>query len=100
MNKAQLVEAVSNKTDITKSDVERILTAIVDTIKETVQSRDQVQLIGFGTFKAQDKKATTVRNPQTGETIKVPAKTVPKFVPGSAFKELVNTKPKNSKKKK
>ena len=99
MNKAELISAVSAKTEITKADVERILNATVDTVKETVQAGEDVQLIGFGTMKAVNKKATTARNPKTGETIKVPAKRVPKFVPGTAFKELVNTKPKKSKKK-
>lgn len=99
MNKTDLIAKVSEKTEITKKDVERMLNATLETVQEEVQAGEQIQIIGFGTMKAVDKKATTARNPKTGETIKVPAKRVPKFVPGAAFKELVNTKPKKSKKK-
>ena len=99
MNKTDLIAKVSEKTNFTKKDVEAMVTATLETVQEAVQAGDQVQIIGFGTMKAVDKKATTARNPQTGETIKVPAKRVPKFIPGSAFKELVNTKPKKKAKK-
>lgn len=92
MNKKQLIEVVSNDTGVTKSDVERILNSIVETTKKTVVAGDTVQLIGFGTFKAVDKKATTARNPKTGETIKIKAKRVPKFVVGTAFKDAVASK--------
>ena len=92
MNKSQLVSAVSDKTDITKSDVEVVIASVINTIEDAVKSGDQVQLIGFGTFKPIKRAARTGKNPQTGKTMKIPAKIVPKFVPGSKFKNMVNTK--------
>ena len=92
MNKSQLISAVSDKTDITKSDVEVVIASVINTIEDAVKSGDQVQLIGFGTFKPIKRAARTGNNPQTGKTMKIPAKIVPKFVPGSKFKNMVNIK--------
>ena len=90
MNKAQLVEQLANETKVTKADCERILDHTIDYIKKAVKKGDDVTLVGFGTFTRSKRKARTGRNPQTGEAIKVPACTVPKFRPGKAFKEFVN----------
>ncbi len=92
MNKSQLVSAVSDKTDITKKDVEVVIASVIDTIEDAVKSGDPVQLIGFGTFKSIKRAARTGKNPQTGKTMKIPAKVVPKFVPGAKFKDMVNSK--------
>lgn len=94
MNRAELVDAViasAKETDVvSKAQAERMVVAVFDTIKATVASGDEVAIANFGTFKSVSKKETTARNPQTGETIKVPAKTAPKFVPGKGFKDAVN----------
>jgi DNA-binding protein HU-beta len=67
--------------------------AVFEVIGDAMQSKDKVQLIGFGTFQTSERKARTGRNPQTGETIKVAACTVPAFKAGKGLREKVNTKP-------
>lgn len=90
MNKAQLVEQLASEIEITKADCERVLDSTLDLIKKSVKKGDDVTLVGFGTFTRSKRKARMGRNPQTGEAIKVPACTVPKFRPGKAFKEFLN----------
>lgn len=90
MNKAQLVETLASELEVTKADCERIIDGTLDAIKKAVKKGDDVTLVGFGTFTRSKRKARTGRNPQTGEAIKVPACTVPKFRPGKAFKEFLN----------
>jgi DNA-binding protein HU-beta len=89
MNKAQLIEHVSRSTQLTKTDAETILNAALETIKRTVKKGDDVTLVGFGTFTRTKRKARAGRNPQTGEEIKIPQMTVPKFRAGREFKEAV-----------
>ncbi len=90
MNKAQLVEQLASEVSITKADCERLIDTMIETIKKTVKKGDDLTLVGFGTFTRSKRKARTGRNPQTGEAIKVPACTVPKFRPGKAFKDFLN----------
>ena len=90
MNKAQLVEQLAAEVSITKADCERVIDTAIEAIKKSVKKGDDVTLVGFGTFTRAKRKARTGRNPQTGEAIKVPACTVPKFRPGKAFKEFLN----------
>ena len=90
MNKAQLVEQLAAEVNITKADCERVIDTAIEAIKKSVKKGDDVTLVGFGTFTRAKRKARTGRNPQTGEAIKVPACTVPKFRPGKAFKEFLN----------
>jgi DNA-binding protein HU-beta len=89
MNKAELVDFIANKTGLTKKDVNHVLDAMIEAVVETVSSDDSVTLTGFGTFLSVHRKATTKRNPKTGEKVNVPAKNVPKFRPGKSFKESV-----------
>lgn len=98
MNKSELIETLASKTGVTKTDAAKIVAAFTETVTETLASGDSVQLIGFGTFKPVAKAAKTCRNPKTGETVKVPAKTVAKFQVGGTLANAVNT-PKKSKKK-
>ena len=90
MNKAQLVEHLANEIKISKADCERALDHTIETIKKAVKKGDDVTLVGFGTFTRAKRKARSARNPQTGEEIKVPACTVPKFRAGKAFKQFLN----------
>jgi DNA-binding protein HU-beta len=90
MNKAQLVEQLASEMNITKADCERVLDSTLETIKKAVKKGDDVTLVGFGTFTRAKRKARMGRNPQTGEALKVPACTVPKFRPGKAFKDYLN----------
>ena len=89
MNKAQLVEQLASDLSITKADCERVLDSTIEAIKKSVKKGEDVTLVGFGTFTRAKRKARTGRNPQTGEAIKIPASTVPKFRPGKEFKETL-----------
>lgn len=89
MNKAQLIEKVSQETGLTKAQAERMLDTTIDIIRKTVKKGDDVKLVGFGTFAKAKRKARTGRNPQTGKAIKIPAAWYPKFRPGAEFKSLV-----------
>jgi DNA-binding protein HU-beta len=62
---------------------------VFDTIKNALKDKDQVTVVGFGTFKVSNRKATTGRNPKTGEAIMIKASNVPKFVAGKALKDAV-----------
>ena len=98
MTKTELIDAVAEKTDITKKDCGEIVNTTIDTIVEHLSdeaqkeedNRDNVQIIGFGTFEAKDRSSRKGRNPQTGEEITIPARTVPVFRAGKSFKESVD----------
>jgi len=89
MNKAQLIEEVSDKTGLTKKDVGIVLDAVIETIANSLKKGEKVTLVGFGTFQVMQRKARKGRNPQTGEEIQISAKKVPKFVPGKELREKV-----------
>ncbi len=89
MNKSQLVDAVAKTTQLTKTSVEDVLNAAVETIKKSVKKGDDVTLVGFGTFTKSKRKARAGRNPQTGKEIKIPAMVVPRFRAGKEFKDAV-----------
>jgi DNA-binding protein HU-beta len=92
VNKAELVEALAKETDVSKAAAARAIDALVDIITHTVAKKQDVQLIGFGTFKASKRAARTGKNPRTGEVLKIAASTVPTFKAGAAFKAAVNKK--------
>ena len=89
MNKADLVNEVT-KVVGTKKEAQAAVDCIFESITKTLEKKGTVSLVGFGTFKTDRRKARKGRNPQTGEEIKIKAKTVPIFVPGKALKEAVN----------
>ncbi|MEL4896582.1 HU family DNA-binding protein [Crocosphaera sp. Alani8] len=89
MNKEELVKAIAVETDVSQVVVTKILTALTDTIVETVADGDKVTLVGFGTFEPRDRKERKGVNPKTGETLTIPATTVPWFSAGKAFKDKV-----------
>lgn len=90
MNKNELIEELSDKTGFTKSDTQKFLNAYIESIQKALRQGNEVQLVGFGTFKVTSRKARTGRNPQTGKELKIPAKNVPSFRPGKALKESVS----------
>ena len=92
MNKADLVEAIANATDLSKSKTDEVVGAMVATIIKAVAKGDSLQLVGFGTFVSGKLAARTGRNPRTGESIKIAAAKTVKFTAGKAFKEAVNKK--------
>lgn len=90
MNKAELVTAISEKTELSKKDAEKALKAFVDVVTEELTKGEKVQLVGFGTFEVSERAAREGRNPQTGETMKIAASKAPKFKAGKALKDLIN----------
>ena len=90
MNKTELIAAVAEKAGLTKKDVEKTITATLETVKEVVAKGDKVQVVGFGTFEVSERAAREGRNPQTGETMKIAACKAPKFKAGKALKDMVN----------
>ncbi len=88
MNRAELIEAMSQSTGTSKAANEQWLTAFTDLIKQNIDSG--VKLVGFGAFKVASRKERVARNPQTGENITIPARQVPVFRPGLELKQLVN----------
>ncbi|WP_137890356.1 HU family DNA-binding protein [Ramlibacter sp. 2FC] len=92
MNKSELIEALVAKTDMSKAAAGRALDALLETITTTVAKKQDVTLVGFGTFKALKRAARKGKNPRTGEALKIAATTVPKFTPGATFKAAVGKK--------
>ncbi len=92
MNKEELVQEVSKKAKVTQKDAAEIINSIMSTIEKTVAKGKKVTLVGFGTFEARKRAARTGRNPQTGATIKIAAKTAPVFTAGKKFKDIVDGK--------
>jgi len=83
MNKGDLVEKVAKECDLSKAAAEKALNSILDAISDAMAAGDKVTLIGFGTFSVSNRAAREGRNPQTGETMKIPARKVVKFKAGS-----------------
>ena len=90
MNKNELVSAVASSLGISKADASKAVDGVFDNIASSLQAGNDVRLLGFGTFSVADRKATTGRNPQTGEPIHIPARRNAKFKAGKALKEAVN----------
>lgn len=90
MNRSELIDAIAKQTGSTKVDTDRLLTAFIDTVEKNIKKDDGVRLVGFGTFSVSKRKSRVGRNPQTGEEIKIPARTVPVFRPGSNLKAITN----------
>ena len=90
MNKTELVAAVAEKAEISKKDADSAVNAVIESIIEAVASKDKVQIVGFGTFEARERKEKIGKNPRTGEEIKIAASVVPAFKAGKAFKDATD----------
>ena len=87
LNKADLVQAVAERTGVTKRDVTQVVDTVFDVIQETLSQGDKVQLVGFGNFEIRERAARKGRNPQTGEVIEIAASKVPAFKAGKNLRE-------------
>ena len=90
MNKNDLVSAVTGSAGLSRADATRAVNSVFDNITNSLQKGDEVRLVGFGTLSVAQRKATTGRNPRTGESIQIKASMQPKFKAGKALKEAVN----------
>ena len=89
MNKTDLVNAVAEKTELSKKDAAKAVDAVFETVMDSLSEGEKVQIIGFGNFEVRERKARKGRNPQTGEEIQIPASTVPAFKAGKALRDAV-----------
>lgn len=89
MNKAELISAVAERSEITKKEAEKVINAMVSVITDTLVKNEKVQLVGFGTFEVRERAERKGRNPQTKEEIIIPASKAPVFKAGKALKDAV-----------
>ena len=90
MTKQELVDYIADNAGLSKKDAAGALSSFVDGVKTSLKKGESTTLVGFGTFNVSKRNARQGRNPQTGATINIPARTVPTFKAGKALKEAVN----------
>ncbi len=90
MNKQELIGSVAETTGLTRSDAGKAVEGVFDSISAALKKGDEVRLVGFGTFSVSKRKASTGRNPRTGEPMSISASTQPKFKAGKGLKDAVN----------
>ena len=89
MNKAELINAIVEKSELSKKDADAALTAVLEAIKEALKAGDKVSLVGFGTFSVKERAEREGKNPAPGETITIAACKVPSFAAGKALKDAI-----------
>ncbi len=89
MTKAELIDKVAATAKIAKSDADKVINAITDSVAATLKKGKKLTLVGFGTFSLSKRKARKGRNPRTGQELTIAATKVPKFTAGKALKDAV-----------
>ncbi|MCL2204342.1 MAG: HU family DNA-binding protein [Defluviitaleaceae bacterium] len=92
MNKTELIAAIAEKSDLTKKDAEKALSAFEAAVTEALVAGKRVQLVGFGTFDVAERAERDGRNPQTGASMKIAASKAPRFKVGKKLRDAVNGK--------
>ena len=90
MKKVEFVDAVADKTGLTKVDSAKAIDAVFATITEVLAKGDKLSLVGFGTFGVSKREARDGRNPRTGEVVRIEARNAVTFKAGTALKDAVN----------
>lgn len=90
MNKNELIGAVADASGLTRNDATKAVEGVFDAITAALKAGDEVRLVGFGTFSVAKRKASTGRNPRTGEPLEIKASAQPKFKAGKVLKDSVN----------
>lgn len=90
MTKADLVEIVAEEAEMTKKDVEQLIEIIFESIVDSLNKGEKIELRGFGSFRVRHRNARKGRNPKTGEPVEIPAKRVAYFKPGKDLKDMIN----------
>jgi integration host factor subunit beta len=91
MTKADLIEDVARKTELSRKDSEVIVDTIFEGIVKSLRGGDKIEIRGFGSFRTRHRNSRVGRNPKTGERVDVPAKDIPYFKPSKELKDLVNS---------
>ncbi|MBV8117045.1 MAG: HU family DNA-binding protein [Candidatus Eremiobacteraeota bacterium] len=92
MTKADLIETIANRVELTKRQANQVVDAILNEIESALQKGDRVALTPFGSFVVRERKGREGRNPKTGEKITIAARKVPAFVAGKALKDAVDSR--------
>ncbi|MXP09145.1 HU family DNA-binding protein [Pseudoblastomonas halimionae] len=90
MNKNDLISTVADNSGLSKNDASKAVESVFDAIQDSLGKGEEVRLVGFGTFSVAHRKASTGRNPRTGETMQIKASNQPKFKAGKGLKDAVN----------
>ncbi len=85
----ELIAAVSDATDLSRAKASDVVEAVFSSITDALRKQDEVRLVGFGTFAAAKRKASTGRNPRTGEEMNIPESTTVRFKAGKGLKDAV-----------
>ncbi|PLT33270.1 HU family DNA-binding protein [Bacillus sp. V5-8f] len=89
MNKTELVNAVAQKSELSKKDASKVVEAFFSSITNALKNGDKVQILGFGNFEVRERAARIGRNPQTGEEMYIDSSKVPAFSAGKALKDAI-----------
>ena len=90
MTKSELITKVSEAAGISKKDSDKAVSAVLDTIVESLKAGDKVQLVGFGSFEVRHREARKGRDPRTKAAIDIPESYLPVFKAGKSFKDAVS----------
>jgi len=90
VNKQDLVAVVAETGELSKAKAGEVLDAVFDAISQSLKAKQEVRLVGFGTFSTSRRKAGKGRNPRTGEEIEIAASTTVRFKPGKSLKDDLN----------
>jgi integration host factor subunit beta len=90
LTKADLIEEVLRITELPRKESETIVETIFDSIIESLQKGEKIEIRGFGSFRTRERRGRTGRNPKTGEKVEVPPKKIPFFKPSKELKDFVN----------
>ncbi|CAA9521793.1 MAG: DNA-binding protein HU-beta [uncultured Sphingomonadaceae bacterium] len=90
MNKQELITTVADRTGLNRNDAVKAVEGVFDAITDAMKRGEEVRLVGFGTFASSQRKASTGRNPRTGEPLEIGASVQPKFKAGKGLKDACN----------
>ena len=90
LTKADLIEEVLRITELPRKESEAVVETIFESIIESIQKGQKIEIRGFGSFRTRERRGRTGRNPKTGEKVTVPAKKIPFFKPSKELKDFVN----------
>ena len=91
MNKQELIGQLADRTGMSRGDAALAVNTVFECITDTLRKGHEIRLVGFGTFSVGTRKASTGRNPRTGEPMNIAESSQPKFRPGKGLKDAVNS---------